>query len=148
MRAVRLCSRRYPSLDGEGSSITGGRWNSPGKAVVYAASCAALASLEYLVHVRQLPKDMVLLLIEIPDTLKLTTTTWVPADPAAVRQIGDEWLESRESAVLSVPSVLIPRQTNYLINPHHHLFESIQVAEIIPFAFDRRVFADPNGPMK
>ena len=138
MRAVRLCSRRFPNLDGEGARITGGRWNSPGRPVVYAASCGALAALEYMVHMKQLPKDMVLLLIEIPSTLRWQNLTWMPGDPAATRQVGDEWLNSEETAVMRVPSALIPNQSDYLLNPRHRLFDSIQVVEVTPFAFDTR----------
>ena len=141
MRVVRLCTRQYPNLDGEGASITGGRWNSPGKRVVYTASCGALAVLEYMVHMKQLPKDMVLLLIEIPDTLKIQEVQWTPADLQVFRHIGDEWLDSKAASVLRVPSVLVPRQANYLLNPDHPLFEAIQVLEITPFAFDTRLLS-------
>jgi RES domain-containing protein len=112
---------------------------------VYAASCAALASLEYMVHARQLPRDMVLLVIEIPSTLNMTSSSWIPGDADATRQIGDEWLDSMETAVLRVPSVLIPNQMNYLINPKHHLIGSIQIVDRNPFAFDRRIFSSTTG---
>ncbi|MFL6446201.1 MAG: RES family NAD+ phosphorylase [Bryobacteraceae bacterium] len=141
MRIVRLCKRDYPNLDGGGSAITGGRWNSPGKQMVYTASCSALAVLEYMAHLQTLPKNMTLLLVEVPDTLKIRDTTWAPAEIASSRQIGDEWLESKETAVLRVPSVIVPRQTNYLLNPDHPLFEAIQVVETTPFAFDSRLLS-------
>lgn len=141
MRIVRLCKRDHPNLDGEGSAITGGRWNSPGKRMVYAASCSALAVLEYTVHLRTLPKNMTILLIEVPDTLKIGETTWAPSDIISTRQIGDEWLESKATAVLRVPSVIVPRQMNYLLNPDHSLFEAIQVIETTPFVFDSRLLS-------
>ena len=129
-------------MDGMGASITGGRWNSPGKRMVYTASCSALAILEYLVHTHSMPKGLVLCLVEIPDTLSLETTAgWVPTDIGASRQIGDEWIDHARSPVLVVPSVLAPRQRNYLINPLHSLFGAIRVLERNPFAFDSRLLS-------
>ncbi|SRR5712691_2211154 len=147
MRAVRLCSRKHSTLDGIGASITGGRWNSPGKPVTYLASCGALAILEYLVHLKTLPKDMVLMFVEIPDTLEIQKTEWLPADSKAIRQIGDEWIVSKSTAILQVPSVLVPRQKNYLINPAHPLFGAIKILETTPFAFDSRILSSiPPAP--
>src|SRR5260221_13490667 len=95
MRAVRLCSRKHSTLDGIGASITVGRWNSPGKPVAYLACCGALAILEYLVHLKTLPKGIVLMLVEIPDTLEIHKTELSLADNKAMRQIGHEWIVSK-----------------------------------------------------
>jgi RES domain-containing protein len=89
---------------------------------------------------------MVLLKIEIPDTLKITESSWAPADVTATRQMGDEWLDSMDSAALRVPSVLVPNQNNYLLNPVHPLFDAVQVVDKAPFAFDSRVFSFPPNP--
>lgn len=109
--------------------------------MAYTASCAALAVVEYLAHLSMLPSGLMLMLIEIPDTLKIERVHSVPADPAAFTQIGDEWLDSKASPVLEVPSVLVPRQKNYLINPEHPLFGAISVIETNPFAFDSRLLS-------
>jgi len=114
--------------------------------MVYTAACGALAALEYMVHTKQMPRDMVLLHIEIPSTLRIIDSAWSPPELSTTRQIGDEWLESMASAVLRVPSVLVPRQDNYLLNPRHHLFEAIQALETSPFAFDARIFCFPAQP--
>jgi RES domain-containing protein len=90
---------------------------------------------------QELPKNMVLVLIDIPDTLEIDETKWYPAEITTSRQIGDEWLDSKATPVLRVPSVLVPRQTNYLLNPEHSLFEPIQVIESTPFAFDTRLLS-------
>ncbi len=71
MKVVRLCKRDYDTLDGDGASKTGGRWTSPGLHVTYTASCGALAILEYTAHMAKLPTNMILLAIEIPDTLPI-----------------------------------------------------------------------------
>ena len=82
-----------------------------------------------------------LMIIEIPDTLKVERVHSIPADPAAFIQMGDEWLDSKASPILEVPSVLVPRQKNYLINPGHPLFGAISVVEANPFAFDSRLLS-------
>lgn len=141
MRVVRLAKRPYATLDGKGAAITGGRWNSKGKAMAYTASCGALAVLEYLAHVKGLPSGLMMMLIEVPDTLEIERVRAVPADPAAFLRIGDEWVDSRSTSVLEVPSVLVPRQKNYLINPAHPLAGAIKVIERNPFAFDSRLLS-------
>ena len=146
MRVVRLAKRKYATLDGQGAAIVGSRWNSPGRPMAYTASCGALAVVEYLAHLQVLPAGLVVMLIEIPGTLKIERTDGIPADITASRQIGDEWLESKSTPVLEVPSVLVPRQTNYLINPEHPLFGAIQVLEITPFAFDSRLLSSIPPP--
>ncbi len=141
MRVVRLAKRTHADLSGRGAAIVGARWNSKGKPMAYTASCAALAVLEYLAHLSVLPTGLVLIVIEVPDTLKIERVHSVPADPSAFTQIGDEWLESKATAILEVPSVLVPRQKNYLINPEHPLVGSISIIETNPFAFDSRLIS-------
>lgn len=144
MRVARLAKRHYASLNGQGAAVSGGRWNSKGKAVAYTSSCGALAVVEYLAQlarVSTLPRGLMLMLIEIPDTLRMERVHSAPADPAAFVQIGDDWLESQSTAVLEVPSVLVPRQKNYLINPAHPLFGAIKILESTPFAFDSRLLS-------
>jgi RES domain-containing protein len=59
----------------------------------------------------------------------------------AFARIGDDWLDSKATAVLEVPSVPVPRQKNYLVNPDHPLFDAISVIECNPFAFDSRLLS-------
>lgn len=109
--------------------------------VVYTASCTALAVLEYLAHTVTMPEGMLLKWIEVPDTLRIETLHSLPADPAAFRQLGDEWLKHQSAPALRVPSVLAPRQWNLLLNPQHALFGAVQVSEQSPFAFDSRLLS-------
>ena len=141
MLVVRLTTRRHPGLDGTGSKIYGGRWNSPGRAVVYTASCGALAVLESLVNSEKIPENMWLVRIDVPDTLPIEEIDSLPADPQVFRQLGDEWLQHNGTPVLRVPSVLVPRQWNLLLNPEHPLFPAIKVVEESPFAFDSRLLS-------
>lgn len=78
MRVVRLCTRQHPGLDGTGAKLYGARWNSPGRSVVYSASCGALAALEYMVHMTKLPANMLLVRIEVPTLCRWKKLTHCP----------------------------------------------------------------------
>lgn len=140
MNAWRLCRRPFADLSGEGARLHGGRWNSPGQAVVYAASTAALALLEVRVHLDLpldlLPADYVLMEIDLAD-LEVETVTTLPADPAT---FGDTWLAERRTPVLQVPSLIVPESANLLINPAHPETATAGVAGQREFVFDRRLW--------
>lgn len=67
----RVCRSRWALLDGEGARRVGGRWNSPGRPVVYMADSIALAVLENLVHLsrQDFPTGYVVIAARIPDDL-------------------------------------------------------------------------------
>src|SRR4051812_32200428 len=104
VKVVRICKRQYHSLDGYGASKHGARWNSPGRAIVYTASCAALAALESLVHAGNNASNRVLIYIEVPDCIERETFGYQPADPSAFRQIGNEWFDAGQTAIAVAPS--------------------------------------------
>ena len=142
MIVARICKSPHLNLKGVGAKLYGGRWNSPGKPVVYAASCGALAALEYRAHVKgALPTDLFLLWIEIPDTLAIEEVKFVSADTTLFPRLGDEWLRTGEKPLLRVQSVLVPKQWNLLINPEHPHSGTIQIKEQTPFAFDSRLLS-------
>ena len=138
--AWRICRRPFADLSGDGARLYGGRWNSPGRAVVYAAEAAALAVLEVRVHLdldwSLLPADYVLMAIEL-DSLTIESLAEMPDDPVG---FGDAWLESRRSAVLAVPSILVPESRNLLLNVAHPESSKATIASIRPFAFDERLW--------
>jgi len=138
--AWRICRRPIADLSGEGARLYGGRWNSPGRPVVYAAEAAALAVLEVRVHLdldwSLLPADYVLMAID-RSSLAIESLEEAPDDPVAY---GDAWLESRRSAVLAVPSVLVPESRNLLLNVAHPESSKATIASIRPFAFDERLW--------
>jgi RES domain-containing protein len=143
MRVWRVCRRPFADLSGEGARLYGGRWNSPGRAMVYAAETAALAVLEMRVHLdldwRVLPDDYVLMAIETNDLVDETLAE-TPADPRAA---GDAWLASGRSALLRAPSFIVPESANVLINPAHREAARLAVASIRPFAFDAWLWPSP-----
>jgi RES domain-containing protein len=142
MIVARICKSPHFDLDGIGAKLYGGRWNSPGNPVVYTSSCGALAALEYRAHVKKtLPSDLMLLWIEIPDTLACEMVAYIPADPVLFPRLGDEWLKRGDKPLLRVPSVLVPNQWNLLINPAHPYAGTIKIKGQTPFGFDSRLLS-------
>ena len=146
MKVWRVCRLPYAKLDGRGASIKGGRWNSPGRPVVYASMHLSLAILEVLVHLEvgidELPDDYVSVEIEIPDNLKiqaLDAKTNIH-QIAETRTHGDRWLTSGQAAVLETPSAVVPKERNVCLNPVHADFQVITITEITPLQFDPRLF--------
>jgi len=136
-------------MDGEGARLHGGRWNSEGLAVVYFSSSLSLAALEYLVHVdiEDSPSDLVAIEVDVPEGLRedRLLPSELPSDwnqvadhPECVRR-GDVWLRQGRTALLRVPSAVVPIETNILLNPEHRDAGRVRVTRAEPFAFDRRL---------
>jgi RES domain-containing protein len=145
----RIVQQRFSSdaFTGEGARLYGGRWNTPGHAVVYAAGSRSLAVLEILAHLDgpQLLSSYVLFEATFPESLAtdLAPKTLPPdwrEDPAprSTQSVGDEWLRKATSPVLRVPSVLIPEEQNYLLNPGHPDFQQVHISGPQKFTFDPR----------
>ena len=125
MIAYGIGSSRYPANDGEGAKRHGGRWNHKGTAVVYCAESVAHCALEVLANSSRLPADCILTQIHIPDALHVSIIQaselpngWNdPAPSDVTRDIGTSWIRDGATAVLSVPSSIITRKRNYLLNP-------------------------------
>ncbi|WP_272877274.1 RES family NAD+ phosphorylase [Neoroseomonas eburnea] len=134
-----MVRRPFADLSGEGARRFGGRWNSPGRRVVYFADHPALAVLEVRVHLDLppdlLPADYVLLRVALPGPVEVLET--LPEDP---RTVGDAWLAEARSPVLSVPSVIVPAARNLLLNPTHPAADRARIESIDPFAFDPRLW--------
>lgn len=143
----RISSARYPANSGAGAAQFGGRWNRVGTPVIYAAQSAALAALEVLVHYSIVPRDHVLTEIQIPDALVILhlEEDRLPAgwdnDPPipATQEMGDNWVREAGSAILSVPSSIIPGERNFVINPAHAGFNEIIFLSQKAFRFDPRL---------
>ncbi len=144
LRVFRVCRSIWSRLDGEGAKRVGGRWNSPGRAVVYMAENTALAVLENLVHLsrQDFPIGYVRVGAIIPDTVKILTPVDLGLASREIppAEVGDQWLHSEASAVLRVPSSVVMNECNYLLNPQHPEFSAIVVEVPVPFVFDPRLF--------
>jgi RES domain-containing protein len=120
-----------------------------GYAAVYTSESLSLATLETLVHIdpRHFKNNFVKLWAEIPDDMEMETLQaasfrkdWreVYEDPQQ-RAMGQDWIERAESALLVVPSAVVPEEKNIIINPLHPDFARIGVGEPEPFTFDGRL---------
>ena len=146
MQAWRICREPYADLTGEGARLWGGRWNSAGQPLVYAADAAALAVLEVRVHLDLswdlLPPDYVLLTLDLGPA-RIERVSVLPSDMVA---FGDAWLEAQRTAVRRVPSVIVPESTSILVNPRHPEAALVAIADRRPFAFDERLWSGERGP--
>jgi RES domain-containing protein len=137
-------------LSGAGAKATGGRWNRPGVALLYCSENIALAGMETFVHInaRGLPLNRYLVRIEIPDTLWEAALTLAPAAAVgwdaiptgkASLDAGDAWAAGGASALLRVPSVIVPEECNILINPLHPDARSITASKLRRWHCDVRM---------
>lgn len=142
-------------LSGEGAKKSGGRWNKKGTPVVYTSESIALACLETLVHINAqgLPLNRYLVRIDIPIRVwnlakKLSVKTaglgWdaLPSGTVSIEK-GQKWLQSNASALLIVPSIVIPQANNILINPMHPDSRVIKAKKIEKFSYDPRLVGQP-----
>lgn len=140
------------AFSGQGACSYGGRWNSPGVRMVYCSEHPALAALEKLVHIQdmeQLRQSYVLISVTCPQGLTETLSQRLPRNWAGegartkLRRIGDQWIASRRSLALIVPSVVLPRASNILVNPLHPTFGELRIGRPETFDFDPRLRAAP-----
>lgn len=136
-------------LSGIGAKNTGGRWNPVGLAVTYCSENISLAVHETLIHLRSggLPLNRYLVHVEVPDDVWAARFVVTPpvgwdATPAGMVsiQVGEEWLNSKASALLVVPSVIVPEENNVLINPLHPDATRIVATPLRKWHYDPRYF--------
>ena len=148
-RVTRKAHAEQP-LSGEGARRHGGRWNHVGTAVVYTSESLSLAVLEYLVNlpISDLPDDLVSVQIQIPDDLPRAEIS-IEALPdnwrtfPAIEQLkdfGTDWAREGKTAILAVPSVVIPNELNYLIDPANAETWRVEIVSVEPFALDTRLY--------
>jgi RES domain-containing protein len=145
---IAKASHAAAAFDGEGARLYGGRWNSPGTALVYTAESEALAALELLVHLRapqllaayvSIPADFDEELVQSLAAASLPSGWRRYPAPSALQQIGDRWVLEARSVVLRVPSAVVPRESNFLLNPLHRDFARVALGRPVPFEFDARL---------
>lgn len=150
LRAWRITKSKHANtaFTGEGAEKGGGRWNSPGTRLVYAASSVSLALVEMLVHFGSEPPLESYLLYSVAfdsrDANVLTPADlaagWDSFPPTSISQsIGDEWAQQQTSLVLQVPSAVVPMESNFLFNPAHSRFDKIEIGDPMPFPIDPRL---------
>ncbi len=147
--AWRIVKERHAAtaFSGEGAWRFGGRWNSRGTRVVYASATRALAALETLVHLTPpVTFRFVAMPVQFDDSLlEVLGLSSLPADwkvspPApSTQELGDTWVREGRSVMLEVPSVIVPGEANYLINPAHPDFRRLKPGKAEAFSFDPRL---------
>ncbi len=138
-------------LTGKGAEITGGRWNAKGMPAIYAASTLSLACLETMVHFNAggLPMNRYLVEITVPDSVWSAAVVesaptlaigWDAEPPGKVSlDHGANWLRAKTSALMAVPSVIVPEEFNVLINPLHSGSLGITARKARKWLYDPRL---------
>lgn len=130
-----------------------GRWNSENERMIYTAGSASLSCLEVLAHKTGAALNsgrFSMAMIEFDDTIAITeiklaqlqklNANWFKVLHYPITQkLGNQWLAKMESAILKVPSAIVDREYNYLLNPAHPDFSNIKVLDVTPFNFDSRL---------
>lgn len=139
------------AFTGYGASLSGGRWNSKGKPVIYAASSLSLALLEIIVNATsdEPPPDFVYASIDIPPdaSVRKQPESSLPPQwyehpaPRELKKIGDLWIAAAETVALLVPSAVARIESNVLLNPKHPDFARLVIGE------PHDLHADPRLPI-
>lgn len=151
-RVWRISAAAYVNriFSGEGAYRYGGRWNSPGSAVVYMSESLSLCALETLTHMvkMHMMQGYKCVWVDIPDDLiSMVKPEALPADwraipaPKSTKGVGDKWFSSQETPVLRVPSTVIPVESNFVLNPSHQEFGELIIGEVQDFEFDERLLS-------
>ena len=146
MRVWRVVPAGHQAFDGEGTRRFGSRWVPKGLPAVYTSATLSLAALELFVHTDPdlAPAGLLAIWADIPGELAVHEIalsnlpgTWreIPA-PAELQKLGRLWIVEGKAVMLSVPSVVVPTERNYVINPAHAGFHRIQIGEANEFSFD------------
>jgi len=154
MQVWRLSGSKYSSaaLSGLGGMYAARRWNQKGNLIVYTATSRALAAIEYFVNLEpnQAPGDLIMVEALVPDDhveqldLVALPRNWYEIDNPECQEIGTDWLKSKRSLALKVPSVPVRGDWNILLNPAHPAFSAIGILSREPFFYDERMFL-PRG---
>lgn len=144
---IVIHKRVADAFTGEGARLYGGRWNQKGVRVVYTASSRALAMLEMLVQDQPLRARYSIVAAKIPSTVRIERVSlsrlpdnWLAAEPIEeLRAMGADWVTRAKAAVLCVPSAVLPREFNYLLNPTHPEFGRIKLGRVETLRTDGRL---------
>lgn len=151
MEIYRITQKEYAEdLSGNGARLFGGRWNSEGFFALYASSSRSLALLETLAHTPAKMLDVRvyhLITLSVPDnivTQKLSLKNLMPGWDAPdtrpfTKKIGDSFLTNKKELILEVPSVMMPEEINYVLNPLHKDMNQVKFVNKRRIYFDKRV---------
>jgi RES domain-containing protein len=141
-------TKHSADLTGEGARLNGGRWNHILTPCVYTSQSRALAILEYTVNVNidDIPRTLSITTIEIPeDTIKNLMPADLPGDwmqipsPSSTKDFGTGLLKSIITPVIRIPSIIVPQEFNYLLNPLHPDSKQFKILSVEDFIYDVRI---------
>jgi RES domain-containing protein len=148
MLAFRISRVKWArDLSGEGARLFGGRWNRKGVPCVYTSSSISLAILEYAVNINldDIPRSLNIITLKIPDQFHVVKTEDLPGDwnavpaPASAKNLGSRLLTEGDHGIIRLPSSVIPKEFNYIINPLHPLIKLCKILAVEDFVFDVRI---------
>lgn len=147
-RAYCIADRRGKIFDGQRAALVGGRWNSAGRRVIYAAETYAGAMLEVLVHanIGKLPSTHSWIEITMAKGISVEEAHasdipgWDAPDQRSSRRFGDRWYDEGRTAVLFVPSLVARPERNLAINQDHRDFKRLRATVPKPVIWDQRLF--------
>jgi RES domain-containing protein len=148
MELYRLTKSKYENdLSGTGAFLAGGRWNNKGTYLLYTAASRSLAVVEALAHLVTVrnAEPYSMLVLYLPDDVALSVQTnstlksnW-QSDLSYTQSLGDTWARNNSSLLLQVPSAIISKEYNFLLNPLHPQARQVKVLDFEPFTFDLRL---------
>jgi RES domain-containing protein len=150
----RIARKTHAAFDGESARLYGSRWTPRGFLAVFTSATLSLAVLERFVHTDPdvEPTDLVAIEVAIKPNIDIESvavsdlpSNWreYPA-PVVLASIGERWQREARTAILSIPSVVIPRERNFILNPAHVDFAKLAVASPETFSFDPRMWKAKN----
>jgi len=138
------------AFSGEGALLAGGRWNLAGTPVVYLSESLSLAALELFVHLPVAARriEFVSFEVRVPDAVKIDDLdearlpkVWREEPvPEETQKLGSEWVKSGAALLLRVPSVVVPIERNFVLNPAHPDYKALKISPPKPFSFDPRMW--------
>lgn len=149
MQIFRIADERHPIWDGTGAALIGGRWNSPGKPVIYGSLSYSCAMLEMLAHtnIGRIPATHRYVEVDVEDGISVEScddgclpADWDAENSASAREFGDCWLKEARSALLIIPSVTARLDKNALVNPLHPEAGQLKVSAPKQVIWDKRLF--------
>lgn len=149
MLVYRIGKTKYKNdLSGEGARLNGGRWNHVLTPCIYTSESRALALLEYTVNVtiEDIPRALSMTAIEIPDDkIEACKIADLPGDwalipaPVSTKDYGTSFLKSQQAPVLKIPSSIISKEFNFIMNPLNPGSKAFKIISVEDFVYDVRL---------
>lgn len=148
MLVYRIAHQNFAQdISGTGCLYVAGRWHYQGTRVLYTSEHVSLAKLELLANTSVVPKNQMLLTLEIPDSAErkvvrhadLPDNWWQFPYLPSVTAVAEEWIEAGKFWIMQVPSAQSFTEHNYLLNPMHPDHQGLKIVHVEPVRFDERL---------